>query len=574
MRSINLLFALFFVMSCSSIPVKTKLLSDVNVDVRHLGKDDWLITYKFPEPVRGVAFNRQLNQFRHENWTVETPGIRLQVSEGQERIFSTDHAPFDTVQIRLKSYFVTTPKDYEFFVRYTDGSALMYTGHYNILSLQGDNPETAKAIDDHEPLHHFTFTPAKGENIVVLGKVTRNSSLTWDDSEKQGTYVYFGNIDPIETDYITAVVDPGLPQWLLKKTKLFLPKLFKFYSEKTGYHLTFKPAVYFNYVPGEKDRQNNKGGTLPGLIQLALEGQDWKKEEHDQLAHLFKFLAHESAHLWNGQLFSDFGGHVWMHEGGADAFAYKTLLTLGIIDKKEYVDDLNGALTQCSSELFETPLNKAKEKKLFGLYYSCGTMINLLAEAASLRSSKVDLYGFWKRLFDKANLRNPKKYDAEMYFETLLELGKDDILVSKIKELIETQLTDPSAFLKDVLTSQGIVITETVTSKSSNRGFGRKILSALMQYDCKGKISISARKDRISVEGLPSCEHMKSNHEVIGLGPYHIIKQGALAYSWVFEQCAQNLPIPVKTTKETYSIPCSGLTGKSQPLEIKSVSWL
>ena len=44
---------------------------------------------------------------------------------------------------------------------------------------------------------------------VVRGNLARGRTV-WVDPDRDGTYVYFGTIEPLETDAMIAVVDPGL----------------------------------------------------------------------------------------------------------------------------------------------------------------------------------------------------------------------------------------------------------------------------------------------------------------------------------------------------------------------------
>ena len=110
----------------SSQPEKVK----INIRLEHLKSEDaWLATYFLPTQVQTLTFLTQTNQFRHDHWKVLTPGIKLEVIQNEEKLISNDPRGFSKVSVRFKTYLDETPDDYEFFMRFTDGGLIAYTGH-------------------------------------------------------------------------------------------------------------------------------------------------------------------------------------------------------------------------------------------------------------------------------------------------------------------------------------------------------------------------------------------------------------------------------------------------------------
>jgi len=261
--------------SCSSPLNRTQPRADdfsLSVSMeQHPSKDSWHLKYVTSQPVTQLIFTRQTNRFRSKNWKPLTPNVVIKEIDGQETILSSDGTPFNTAEFDLDSYYELTPKDYEFFQKFTDGSVVMYTGHLN----------TCPTNEGCETPVKFHFKTRKKNNIVVLGEISRESA-DWLETTPRGTYVYFGNIKPLARKHLTAIIDPNLPRWLRSRLFETLPKLFDLYTKQTDYPLTFKPFIFLNYSSEGKGAHSH-GGTLPGLIQLSLAGEGWKKEDKDNV---------------------------------------------------------------------------------------------------------------------------------------------------------------------------------------------------------------------------------------------------------------------------------------------------
>ncbi len=412
---------------------------------RSQADDSWTVTYQLNQSVSELVFDRQTNRFRSKNWISKTPGILIKEVDGQEMIVSENGARFDSVIFSLKSYYDETPKDYEFFQAFSDKSVVVYTGHFNACS---------KNQDCEEPID-FIFRGRSKDKIVILGQVNTRE-YRWTDKSGRGTYVYFGTIKPLERMHLTAIIDPTLPKWLEKRVYDMFPKLFDFYAKETGYSLTFKPLIFLNYVSEERDAPFH-GGTLPGLIQLTLFGKGWAKEDRKSFISIAKFLAHESAHVWNGQLFPYASKDMWMHEGGANAFAYMALFKLEFIDRKEFLELQTGDFNHCVTNLKDRPLIEVTEDRNFRAHYSCGAMMALITHAAVKKNNKsYDLFQFWKAMFTKFRNQNLRFYTEDTYFSTLLDMTGDEVLVRNIQTFINGPTNSSSSFVKTELERLGI----------------------------------------------------------------------------------------------------------------------
>lgn len=425
---LNFILAVVFSMACSHQQKSTDTFK-LKITVQHLpNKDAWRVTYNTTHPITELIFSRRTNLFRMKNWNPLAPGISIIQSDKREIIKGTK--PFQEVSFELNSYYEITPKDYEFFQKFSDDSVVMYTGHFDAYS---------KIYDTNTPIE-FIFIPRTDETGIVAGN--KFTSLTsWIDFKERGTYVYFGNLKPIETKDFTAIIDPTLPSWLLTRFNKYLPEIFSFYVAKTGYSIPFKPFIFLNYS-SLGSGYSSHGGTLPGLIQMSLSGKAWGKEDVDSFAQVIRFFAHESAHVWNGQIFPYEDEDMWMHEGGADAFAFLAMHELNVLEKSRLKYHKNKAFNECLSKLKNRPLREVKEDPEYKAFYKCGSIFHLMAGAAINRQDpNAGVFQFWKSLFDEAK-KSGKPYTEDLYFFVLDKLSGNSLTSNAIKQLLDGPVTN------------------------------------------------------------------------------------------------------------------------------------
>lgn len=432
-KNLTLLLIYIFICSCSLLGIDTH--NNVLITVERLNNgNEWSISYQLPRPVYGLVFKRQTNQFRKANWKIQNSNLMIVTNDGNEVIVSKDNRPFDRLSITHKSYFKTLEKDYNFFIKFSGNDILQYVGHYSVLPLFEKNQKiTDKLWDNSAKNEVFNFiTNDNNVNIIVDGIVS-NYKTSWKNISGRGTYVFWGTNKPNEYKELTLLVDSEVPAWVKKGVLEKLPKIFDFYEQKLGLSLNFKPVVYLNYEDRLGKNLGNNGGTLPGIVQLTLKGKDWIKEDQGNIEWLFWFLAHESAHLWNTQLVNTIRGkHSWLHEGGADAFAYKALNEFKIISDERYLKFIRFEKKKCIKGLKGGfALSDSANKRKFRNYYSCGAMIAYITE----KNINRDLFSFWKTLLNQEK-QNDGIYDDKDYFLLWEKESSDHDTINEVKHLI------------------------------------------------------------------------------------------------------------------------------------------
>lgn len=416
----------------------------MKVRIERPTQDLWHVEYQLPTPAEGLLFPRNTNLFRKDQWRIKSHGLELFEEDRYEVVRATNGSLIRKVAFEFGNVSNPLKKDYELLLPFTDGGALIYTGHLRVSAL----PQTHHSFE-----LEITYVPQPNGHVLMNGEVFSSPQTVSYTDPGFGTYVYFGTAEPVETDDMLALVDPGLPIWIQTATNNFLPKLLHYYASRTGVPMTSKPMVFFSFDSGRAGEYSYSGGTLQGpLAQLAVSGSGWNEEDRDTngpFGALLRFVAHESAHLWNSQLVENqtepFA--AWMHEGGADAFAFRALQELELIDLSLRERWQLDALDECSACLKEGTIHSSAERRQYRNYYACGSTIAWLTEL-SLPPGK-DLFDFWQRLFSKATASGVP-YTEELYFETLEELTVKQNIVGELRTLIYEQQDNPSIELIEI----------------------------------------------------------------------------------------------------------------------------
>ena len=435
------------------------------------------------------------------------------------------------------------------FQPFSDGAVAIYTGHLHASAI-------GRAVGDSTRVDAIRVIPREGQHPVAQGRVQRGV-LDFVDSLEDGTYVYIGTATPIETSDVIAIVDPGMPSWLKESFDRNVPALFREYTNRLGAVLPVKPIVYFSFDQRGSGRASG-GGTLAGLINMVLSGNEWRVQTPAAREQAFWLIAHESAHMWNGQLVSnaDDGSHSWMHEGSADAMANDMLLRFGIVDsttfhaRREFA--LNNCLAAVATGSVETALRRGSTQSV----YDCGFVMSMWAEALTRRSNAaVDLFGIWRALI--ASTRSKGSYDADRYFSTLASLGVTDDAVGRMRAFVAS--TDSASIALAGLREAGISahVAEGSLPRAYQQRLARSALGHLMQQACS-RVSFNWG-DTVRTIAIPSCAPFAREHAVFRIQAIRVSDEGAALHDAVRKACAagEGVTLHGKDNVLLATVPCT-----------------
>jgi hypothetical protein len=400
----------------------------VRVQRTDSGTGTWSIRYELPSPVHTVRFTRPGHGYRQSHWKVLEPaGLAIERRGDEDLISAPADAPLRTLRLEVATYTEKPEKDYQVFIPYTDGAVLLYTGVLGLLPGEAEQP----------PPLHVLLTPRPGERVVVAGQSSERE-VRWEDNA-QGTYAYFGTSTAVQ-EGVTAVVDPGMPRALRERIEQLLPKLFALYTARTGSPLTFSPALFLSFGPAPRPGSISiGGGTLPGLVQLdiRLGAEHLAEGDQEVFTRVSEVVAHEAAHLWNGELAShEVKGGDWMHEGGAEAFSLRALAELGAVPEEHVRKRLSDAVSDCLLKLEGEPLRESSRPGKYTNHYRCGLLIFTVAEASARQERpKADIFTLWGRLLRDVGPRG--SYDEARLYAALEAEGVSARTLTFIRQLVE-----------------------------------------------------------------------------------------------------------------------------------------
>ncbi|HEX3581156.1 MAG TPA: hypothetical protein VH087_05310, partial [Thermoanaerobaculia bacterium] len=401
----------------------------------------------------------------------------------------------------------------------------------------------------------FELAPRRHEHLLVGGKVFAHRTRWIDDGAGEGTFVYYGKVKPVETPYMVAILDPGAPKWLDQKLDSTLPQLFASYARLTGVALEQRPTVLFSFEAA-RDRNSTtwKGGTLDGLIQLHVEADADSAEDREMLERFVKFIAHESAHLWNGQMFRPpESNQSWMHEGGADAFAWRAVRRAGIIDDAGLEARLTSDLNACVSSIGSHALDDVEKEGNFGPVYSCGATLAWLTEAAT-----GDLHAFWKSLFRAADGRG-RHYDEALYLSLLKQQERVPGTAAFIDDFVHHDMPDRAEKIAAAFRAAGVPLRPMPDAlpAQQRRAWGEAALVSLMRQDCHG-VSFDRESGRYHLHGNEKCATLQSDLVVDRIAGKSIVREGDAAYDAAAANCAAHEPVTLEGPGDVkVSLPCA-----------------
>ena len=531
----------FFLLFLSNQISASNIDDQLNIHVQYQQHSDtWNVRYDLPAAVELIAFARKSNFDRTKLYRIDESRFFWDKADDVLLIKSIDGSKFTSLNLTFPSFYDFIQKDYTHNIKYSDGSVLLYTNH---LALGANIAQGVASFNG--TTFHFS---APEQHIIFLGNNYKDKAQ-W-NLKDNGTYVYFGNIKPIENDSMIAIVDPALPKWAWKNTQQYFPKLFDYYKQKTGQSLNFKPVVFFNYDQLNGDYSNYSGGTLDGLVQLTINGKHWKKENEKQFNNLFHFLAHEAAHFWNGQMFAfQEQEHSWMHEGGADTFANFAMMEFGLINYEQMIQKFENAANNCILNKGDESLAQSAKLQRFRNYYSCGAIIGLASHfAIKANNPNQTIFDLWKQMFH-LNLED-RTYNHQDYFTVLSDLTGSNKLSNALNEFsTHTSIDNQAAVASWFEQSEIAIALSNDLPEPILKHWGRQTIYNLMGTHCES-ISFSSYDDYVKTYPIDGCESFTKSMEIQFLDGFDIFREGLSAYNSFKAKCISDKTILLQDRKK------------------------
>ena len=376
--------------------------------------EKWVVTYTLTTPAKTLAFVRNPDTSRTTRWFAQDNDIEIVFDDTkhQELVRSKSGKSLSTVSFLLTPTYKHLGKDYAPFSPFSDGGNAFHSGRLFAC---------ANACTEEDNKWHLTLNVPSDEHIVLNGKVMK-SSVSWTDNN-DGRVVYVGKQQPIITDDVVALIDPGLPESIKASLEEDIPNMMAFFSHSLNPLKGEKPMLFASYA--NVDDHSTQGGTLPNQIFMHWNRQDLNEQANNSsfVNQTLWFFAHEVAHLYqpgSTEGVSENEEQSWLHEGNADYFAAIAMNFL-YEDANSYVESrMTRAFESCTEGLAQTTLARAYKNGHFNLYYSCGMIMHRAIDSVVQQKTlgEESLFTVWKRLQKAVNSGMPP---GTATFLTLLE---------------------------------------------------------------------------------------------------------------------------------------------------------
>lgn len=465
MRRLLALFGLLLSAACAATPALEPASPGYTVTVSRAEGGDWLAEYRFIRAAPAWLFPRSRpgedgRPWRPQSWTVETPGVRLE-RRGRHDLLLGDGRPLTAVSIRVRPFTTGLRADYTPVLRFSDGAQAHFGGHYEVAPLASTAAAEGLPADlnGYAGLDYVAgrlILREPGRRLLLNGRVSRGEAAARLGGKASSAYVYSGNSPIVQTEALAAVFDPGLPAWLREELNTFTPRLLALYADELGPSDDGRPTVFAAWGGPAFQGVSLGGSVLNGLVVMDLSGTRLMTRSAPAVDRLHRFLGHEAAHFWLGQTVGyDRRNEAWITEGGANLLAVRALQRLG--SPADARAELQSYLDGCLKQM--TPGRSLREASEGGAdddgHYTCGALLWLAAEAAQKRRDPgADPFTFVSGLIE-AN-RADGELTADEWLVAFERTTGDAALAAAVRGFIEQGVSDPHAFLADLLTRTGV----------------------------------------------------------------------------------------------------------------------
>lgn len=433
----------------------------VTVTVTRGEGDEWFADYQFDQasqvwffPRSGVDEKGQ--PWRLQNWTVETPGVRM-VRAGHYDVLAATTGPITRVRIRMKLYTEQPDADYAPVLKFSDGAVAFFSDQFFVTPIASVAAARGLSIDlngitaNGIPVTLVLSDPNK--RMLLRGKpLTGRVTFALDTGN---TYIYSGDAPVIDTPSFSGVLDSGLPVWVKDELRDFTPRLMALYREKLGVPAIGKPQALVAWGGTRIEGISMGGGVVDGMVVMQIRGVRALEKSPEVLQWMRWFIGHESAHFWMGQtLHYERVSEGWITEGAADFLATRALQQL--VPEYDPRKDLRDAMHDCLRMIGPMEaLSKSEERGEPKAHYGCGALLLLAAEAATKRSNpKADAFTFVRGMIESN--RNDTVINGREWLERFKLATGDAALTAEVRAFLTTGVPDPRAFWRRLFAATGV----------------------------------------------------------------------------------------------------------------------
>ncbi|KFZ32058.1 hypothetical protein IDSA_05135 [Pseudidiomarina salinarum] len=380
----------------------------------------WSVHYELEQQTDRLVFVRAPDHTRVNRWQPVSDQFMVAVdtATNEEFLARRDGQPFDQVSISLTPTYIPLLKDYAPFSPFTDGGMAWFSGRFKVCPL---------TCDDARRLTYDFRMEAQRLDYIRLPGLSGQQAVSWQESADDGYMVYVGPLAPAITK-LETIIDPGLPPALQASLQRDLPPLMGYFSDRLG-ALNERPMIMASFSSTSDGRYGQQGGVIGSQLFVHWYGHSLyeRMKNNDFVNETLWFFAHEVAHLFQGNLFSN--EDSWIHEGAAEFMAYEYLQSQGMSDTF-LSQQLASALTLCEEPLTDD---------LFAKHYACGLVVASRIDSELKMNYPLGLFRLWE-LYQLHVEQHPDEVGADAYFRILAELTSQNF-ANSVRSYLERQFS-------------------------------------------------------------------------------------------------------------------------------------
>ena len=537
------------------------LTARVKITVSGLRAPKIIAEYRLSRSVSRLHFSREANGLRTDIWRMITTGLKVRKDE----VISTTGKPFDHFRVAVSPKTRLMHLNYVAVNHFSDHGVSLFTGYFNIAGPPKNTTFSFRSVHHRALLHGIAVSPAQSFSPV-----------------RDGTFVYFGDLEPQSTSSSVVLLDPSLPAWMHSELAAEVPQVINFYTDRYGVKLPARPFLLFSrYQQTNSQDYAYQGDALEGTISFVFTGAGWKHPTIRNKGHLAKLIAHELAHQWNAALYVparfESNGGSWLSEGQAEFSATATAEHFGWLSAGAALRHYTDLINQCLQASSSKPIRDQNHDDR--AIYGCGVTFNLLAQAALERHRPPHgFFDLWRAIYAAA-ARNGGTYSTQTYVDNLARLSGDKGLAKMVSELVTKSAVGKSRDITHALTRLGFGI-KSITAANHDPELGKAsavpLFEAIMRGDCDGAVSFYTRANDLAVAPLKRCHALNKPYVVTAIDGRHLFAEGIAAYGAVKSQCAANHPVQltVKGRRKPIAVSCPAhIPSVPDMVELTSLPW-
>jgi hypothetical protein len=245
-------------------------------------------------------------------------------------------------------------------------------------------------------------------------------------AEDENRLAYVGPDRYVTSGPMTLVAGEEIPRWLherlLRETGAVVEEL----TRRFGTPPSTAPTLFITYRTDERGSGTVAGALDDAVLTFALRGLNLDEENAALGDDLANTAAHEAAHVWNGEIWRSAQNEEqsWLHEGAAEYLASRIRQ-----DPESLRVESERRLNDCALRSDRRPLD-GSAGPVHAARYDCGFVIQLAAEAASLKAQAGDTFDLWRAVFEAAD---GGTYTAEAFLDEATRRGDRLLRVLRLR---------------------------------------------------------------------------------------------------------------------------------------------